>query len=106
MRKKKEPFVTERAFRRFYRRKVKITLNKLDRDTILIEGNRTAFEFLGEMFLAHAKSVDCGFEISPKGAGRYYFSTSAKLGIYLHRLPCTDDEIDRRKRASKTRSRC
>jgi hypothetical protein len=59
---------------------------------ILFEGDELAFEFLGKLFLAHAKAINgCGFQIGPKHAGNKSFSTKAALGIYLHRLPCDND---------------
>jgi hypothetical protein len=63
---------------------------------ILLEGNKAAFEFLGRLFLAHAKAHDCGFQISPKGAGSAFFKKGSTFGLYLHRLPC--DEKRRRSR--------
>src|ERR1700674_843907 len=56
-------------------------------DYILLEGNKAAYEFLGRLFLAHAKARDCGFQISPKSAGSALFKKGSTLGLYLHRLP-------------------
>jgi hypothetical protein len=62
------------------------------RDLILIEGDRLAFEFLGRLFLAHAKGTNgCGLQIGPKYAGSALSSKKAKLGLYLHCLPCDND---------------
>jgi hypothetical protein len=65
-------------------------------DYILLEGSAEAYEFLGRLFLAHAKAHDCGFQISPKGAGSALFKKDSTFGLYLHRLPC--DEKPRRSR--------
>jgi hypothetical protein len=59
-------------------------------DYILLEGNAAAYEFLGRLFLAHAKAHDCGFQISPKGAGSTLFKKGSAFGLYLHRLPCNE----------------
>ena len=59
-------------------------------DYILLEGSAAVYEFLGRLFLAHAKAHDCGFQISPKGAGSTLFKKGSAFGLYLHRLPCTE----------------
>lgn len=74
-------------------RDVKLTVKKLrgDRSYVLIEGDRKAFKFLGELFRAHARGKDCGFQIAPHGAGSAFFNEkSSELGLYLHHLPCSD----------------
>jgi predicted RNase H-like HicB family nuclease len=61
---------------------------------VLFEGDELAFEFLGKLFLAQAKAIHgCGFEIGPRYAGNALFSKKAKLGLYLHRLPCDNDAL-------------
>ena len=61
---------------------------------VLFEGDELAFEFLGKLFLAQAKAINgCGFEIGPRHAGNALFSRKAKLGLYLHRLPCDNDAL-------------
>lgn len=72
------------------RRKAKLTIRKLDKDTVLIEGSATALQFLGQYLIAHAQAgrLDCGVQLSPKGPGNAWFAKDATLGIYLHRLPC------------------
>jgi hypothetical protein len=67
----------------------------LDKGTVLIEGNSHALEFLGRLLLAHAAGTDCGFELSPKGAGSAWFSKDARLGFYVHRLPCNRNRLRR-----------
>jgi hypothetical protein len=59
-------------------------------DYVLFEGDKAAYEFLGRLFLAHAKARDCGFQISPHGAGSALFKKGSKIGLYLHRLPCKE----------------
>ena len=76
----------------FYSRKTKsakLTVRKLDRDTVLIEGTSDSLKFLAHILLSLAKEEDCGFQLSPKGAGSAWFAKDAQLGIYFHRLPCT-----------------
>jgi hypothetical protein len=61
---------------------------------VLLEGDELAFEFLGRLFLAQAKAINgCRFEIGPRSAGNKLFSKKAKLGLYLHRLPCDNDAL-------------
>ena len=79
----------------------KVTVKPLQgtRDLILIEGDELAFEFLGRLFLAHAKSINgCGLQIGPKYAGSALFSKKAKLGLYLHCLPCDNDILKAREK--------
>lgn len=74
----------------------KITVKALPNDPslILFEGDELAFEFLGKLFLAQAKAINgCGFFLGPKTAGSALFSKKAKLGLYLHRLPCDHDTV-------------
>jgi len=74
----------------------RITVKPLSQapSVILLEGDELAFEFLGKLFLAHAKAVNgCGLQIGPKYAGNVFFSKKAKLGLYLHRLPCDNDAL-------------
>jgi len=64
---------------------------RTDPNMILIEGDELAFEFLGKLFLAHAKAINgCGFSIDPHGAGSALHSKESILGLALHRLPCDD----------------
>ena len=66
----------------------KITLRMLEDDTVLIEGDGKALEFLGHLLLAQAQfSKDCGFQISPGGAGNALFSPQSTHGLYIHRAP-------------------
>jgi hypothetical protein len=71
-------------------KKIKLTLRTLenDEDTILIEGEPEALEFLGQLLLAQAVSKDCGFQLGPTGAGRTLFSKESTKGMYIHCLPC------------------
>ena len=66
----------------------KITCQTMD-DSVLIEGNREALEFLGNLLLAQAKDVHCCHKsIEPNGAGSALFTEQSNIGIYIHRLPC------------------
>jgi hypothetical protein len=72
---------------------LKVVLLPADEDAgdfVLLEGNKAAYEYLGRLFLAHAKAHDCGFQISPNGAGSALFKKGSTLGLYLHRLPCNE----------------
>lgn len=74
----------------YARRKAKVTVRILDdeNDMILIEGDASALEFLGNLFLAQASASDCGFQIAPNSAGKALFNPNSTLGIYIHRVPC------------------
>jgi hypothetical protein len=85
---------TDRVCVRFARRKTRLTVRKLDRDTVLIEGNRAGLEFLGKLLMAQAaETLCCHNHISPKGPGSVFFTRKAKLGLYLHRVPCKEGSI-------------
>jgi hypothetical protein len=72
------------------RRPPKVTMAKLDRDTILVEGDAAALEFLGQFILAHSRADrdDCHSGLHPKGAGNAWSTKESTLGFYLHKLPC------------------
>jgi hypothetical protein len=56
-------------------------------DTVLIEGRPDALRMLAELLLAVAEEEgNDGFMISPFGAGKLHFSSSATLGVYIHRI--------------------
>lgn len=67
----------------------RITFRRLEDGMVLIEGNAAALRFLSNLLLVQASfEKDCGFQISPDGAGRALFSKNSDLGIYIHRTPC------------------
>jgi len=83
---------------RLYSRKKKppkLTILKLDRDTILVEGDATALEFLGQFILAHSRAGkdDCHNGLHPRAAGNAWFTKDSTLGFYLHKLPCPAGEV-------------
>lgn len=90
---------------RLAKRDPKLTVRKLDRETVLVEGDSNALKFLGYLLLAHAEAPDCGDQFSPGGAGSTLFTKDSTLGFYLHRVPCK--EVRRRysppKRAARAR---
>jgi hypothetical protein len=89
MRRNKKPSINDVIGR--FSRKVKLpklTVRKLDRDTVLIEGASDSLTFLAYILLALTNEEDCGFQLSPKGAGMVWFAKDSQMGIYLHRLPC------------------
>jgi hypothetical protein len=77
------------------RKPPKLTMARLDRDTILIEGDAAAIEFLGQFILAHSRSDkdDCHSGLHPKGAGNAWFTKGSTLGFYLHKLPCHEGTV-------------
>jgi hypothetical protein len=63
---------------------ITVTVALLD-DSVLIEGNREALLTLASLLISHAEGKDCGFQISPGGAGNLLFTASSTHGLYLHR---------------------
>ncbi len=60
---------------------------------LLVETDATGFEFLGNLFLAFARSEEgCQRHLSPDSAGSAYFREGSRLGLLLHRLPCEHPE--------------
>ena len=51
-------------------KKAKLTVRKLDRGTVLIEGTSNALKFLAQILLALTEEQDCGIQFSPSGAGK------------------------------------
>lgn len=78
----------ETICKKYARKKTKITIRPLDEEksTLLIEGEREGLEFLGKLFLAQARSEDCGLQLGPKGAGKAFFTKLSTGGLYIHRL--------------------
>ena len=66
----------------------KLTVRLLEDDDILIEGDSTALEFLGNLLLAHSTEKDCGRHIGPHTAGKVFFTPDSTKGLYIHRVPC------------------
>lgn len=81
----------------YARKKVNLTIRPLDgeADVVLIEGTREALEFLGQLLLAQATCQDCGFQLTPDGAGKKLFSIESTKGVYIHRLPCEEHATGR-----------
>ena len=74
-------------------RNVKVTCRLLD-DFVLLEGERDALEFLGNLLLAQANDEQsCKKSIGPNSAGNAFFNEGSNIGIYIHRLPCEDEGI-------------
>jgi len=80
---------TNKVFERYERTDTKLTVRKLNRSTVLIEGNREGLEFLGNLLLTYARSNEHSVQIPPSGAGMKRFTNDSNLGFYLHRLPCS-----------------
>ncbi|HZC22264.1 MAG TPA: hypothetical protein VE866_02915 [Candidatus Binatia bacterium] len=73
----------------------KLTMKKMDRDTILIEGDSLALRLLGDFILAHATADkdDCHNGLHPRAAGSAWFTKDSSLGFYLHKLPCPEKTV-------------
>jgi hypothetical protein len=71
----------------------KITIRQLEKGEMLIEGSPAALKFLGNLLIAQSDfSKDCGFHISPSGAGSALFTSTSNCGIYIHHKPCPHDD--------------
>jgi hypothetical protein len=87
---------------RHYAGSVSLSIRMLDRSddsgppSILIEGDKRTLEFVASLILAVAHDEDCGFGIQPQGPGDAVFDPSSQYGIYVHRLPCVNEELKRR----------
>jgi len=88
--KKKDNISPDQICNIYARKRVKLRCKLMteDKDYVLIEGTKDALEFLGNLLLACANFTDCGFSISPKEAGRIFFSSDSDKGIYIHRVSC------------------
>lgn len=84
---------TKQIFEDYEKRTTKLTLRKLDKTTVLIEGDRDALGFLGKLLVALAHSKEHSLQMSPKGAGKHRFSKKSTLGFYVHKLPCTASRV-------------
>jgi hypothetical protein len=73
---------------------IKINIMDVD-DMIIIEGTSDTLKFLGNLLLAHANGNfdDCGFSISPTGAGSIFFDNNSVKGLYIHRIPCKHERM-------------
>ncbi|MBJ7534908.1 hypothetical protein JDN40_12400 [Rhodomicrobium vannielii ATCC 17100] len=77
----------------FYAAKgVKLTTRELPGDSedmaklVLIEGDKDALKFLGEMILSVAESKEEGnFSMSPSGPGSIFFSKGSGYGFYINK---------------------
>lgn len=65
-----------------------LDVRQLDAETILIEGDRDSLTLLSDILRAVAQGGDCGFSLSPHGAGSDHFAEGSEYGIYVHRTPC------------------
>jgi hypothetical protein len=94
---KLKKLTTDEVVRRYSRKSKppKLTMTRLNRGTILIEGDGPALEFLGQFILAHSRASrgDCHNGLDPRGAGNAWFTKESTLGFYLHRLPCDDGSV-------------
>jgi hypothetical protein len=83
-----KPMTPDEVCASYADRKVKITSKAMD-NLVLLEGDREALKFLGNLLLAQADDErSCSKSIEPDGAGSELFSETSNLGIYIHRLPC------------------
>ena len=92
---------TNEVFALYAKKAAKLTVRKLDRATVLVEGDRTALEFLGNLLVACARSDEHSVQLSPGGAGMNRFSKQSTLGLYVHKLPCTQERQPGKGRRSK-----
>jgi hypothetical protein len=102
---KLKELTTNGVVRRYSRKRKppRLTVAKLDGDTILVEGDAAALEFLGHFILAHSRADkdDCHNGLHPRGAGNAWFTKESTLGRYLHKLPCDEGHVLGSKRKKK-----
>lgn len=96
---------TNHVFELYARKDPKLTLRKLDKTTMLIEGDSTALEFLGGLLLALARSDEHSIQLSPNGAGKNRFTKESTLGFYVHKVPCRDAKSPKRRGGSSASPR-
>ncbi len=90
------------------RKPPKLTMTKLNRDTILVKGDAPALEFLGNFILAHSRAGKypcCHTSLHPKCAGSAWFTKESTLGFYLHKLPCSEGSILDKKASKKRKTK-
>ncbi len=82
---------------------IKITIRTMTEDNyVLIEGDADALVCLGHLLIAQAGfQKDCGFQFSPTGAGQALFNSKSDTGIYIHRLPCLENEGRKNRRKKR-----
>jgi hypothetical protein len=72
-------------------RGLQVSVRLLDAEHVLLEGSAEALEAFASIISAQARfAADCGFQLSPAGPGSALFTPESTLGLYVHRLPCTD----------------
>jgi hypothetical protein len=76
--KRLKPLTTNDVVETYARKRTppKLTLTRLDRTTVLLEGDATALEFLGQFILAHSRADpnDCHNGLHPRAAGSAWFT--------------------------------
>jgi hypothetical protein len=60
---------------------------------VLVRGEPEALRFLAELLQAVADSptLPARFQMSPNGAGRFHFSASAEIGLYIECVEALSD---------------
>lgn len=81
---------TNDVFELYGKKNARLTVRKLNRSMILIERDRTALEFLGNLLVVCARSKEHSVQFSPKGAGMNRFTKRSTLGLYIHKVPCPE----------------
>ena len=81
------------VFSRYANRVSDLNIRLLDRKYVVIEGKAETLKFLGNLLLAAAEEEDCGTQLSPKGPKTGFFDPASRYGLYLHRLPCVNEEL-------------
>jgi hypothetical protein len=90
---------TNDVFESFAKKGAKLCVRMLDKSTVLIEGDPVGLEFLGNLFLALARSNERSVQFSPQGAGKNRFTKKSTTGFYLHKAPCEEPKL-KKKRSS------
>ncbi len=95
MKKREHGPSPDRLGSEYVRRKVKLTIKKLGGEMVLVEGCRSALEFLGRLLIEQAHFSDCGFQMFLQGSATSLFNRDSTLGD-IHSLPA----LSRRKNQS------
>ena len=82
---------TDEICEKHSRKAAKLTVKLLEDDagfgSVLIQGGTEALRMLAELIVAVAEERENdGFEISPHGGGKIFFSKESTHGVYIHRL--------------------
>lgn len=82
--------------------RVKLHLTKLDREMVLLAGDRRSLLFLAQLIAAQANATKGSddFHLGPMCAGSRLFDSKSTLGLYVHRITASSPLHESAKRKS------